>query len=167
MAFMLFSIEDAVDSKYIVTKSMRQQAKKGTLIHVMDAGETSDGITVKYRVTKTKQDFTAHFDTIKQFCSWCMPSSFLAKYYDKLSTRDILTYIRVENRSFLTFHLPLILICLAIVWAVAMFVVKDMVGVLIGVIIGAASSIIVIVAVLVISHIARTQMIEHLYRKVS
>lgn len=167
MAFMLFSIEDAVDCKYVVTKNIRQQAKSGTLIHVMDAEETSDGVTVSYRVTKTKQDFTIRFDTIKQFCSWCMPSQFIAKYYDKLSRRDIMNYIKIENRSFVGFYLPLILICLVAVWLVTMFVVKDMVGVMVGVIIGAVTSVVVIVAVFVISNIVHHAMREGLYKKVS
>lgn len=167
MAFMLFSIEDAVDCKYIVTKSMREQAKTGALIHVMDAQETSDGITVKYRVTKTKQDFTANFETVKQFCSWCMPSTFLAKYYDKLSSREIKKYIKVENRSFLTFQLPMILVLLAIVWVVALFALKDMLGLVMALILGGAASIVIIVAVLVVSHVAKNSMIERLYRKVS
>jgi len=167
MAFMLFSIEDAVDSKYIVTKSLRQQAKMGTLIHVMDASETSDGVTVKYRVTKTKQDFTIKFETIKQFCSWCMPSTFLAKYYDKLSHRDIISYIKAENRSFVSFYLPIILVSLLVVWLVALFIVKDMAGVMIGVILGAVLSVLVIGGVFLISHLSKNAMIERLYKKVS
>ena len=167
MAFMLFSIEDAVDCKYVVTKTVRQQAKAGTLVHIMDAKETSDGISVNYRITKTKQDFTIKFDTVKQFCNWCMPSQFVAKYYEKLSRKDVMTYIKSENRGFLTFYLPLILICLVAVWLVTMFVVKDMVGVMVGVIIGAVTSVVVIVAVFVVSNIAHHAMRERLYRKVS
>ena len=168
MAFMLFSIDDAVDHKYVVSKTIKGQAKKGTLIHVMDTRETSDGITVYYRVTKTKQDYMAKFDTIKQFCKWCMPSTFIAKYYDRLSSREVLKYIKVENRSFLTFHLPVILVCLAVVWAIAMAAVflniLDLIPVLIG---AGVLSVICIVAVFVINHLTREQMTERLYRKVS
>ena len=168
MAFMLFSIDEAVDCKYIVVKSMKEQVKKGTLIHVMDTHETSDGITVDYRVTKTRQDFTVRFDTIKQFCQWCMPSTFLAKYYDKLSYSEIIRYIKVENRTFLTFQLPLILCCLAVVWAAAMgLVIANVVELTLGLIIGGAASVVCIVAVCLIGHFSREQMIERLYRKVS
>ncbi|MBR5089753.1 MAG: hypothetical protein IK093_10015 [Ruminiclostridium sp.] len=167
MAFMLYSIDDAVDCKYIVIKSMREQAKMGTLIHIMDAHESSDGITVKYRVTKTQQDFTIKFDTIKQFCNWCMPSTFLAKYYDKLSTRDIIRYIKIEKRGFWSFYFPIILFVLVAVWLVALLVLKDMTGVLLGIIIGSVLSVIAVVGVFLISHFSKSHMIESLYRKVS
>ena len=39
MAFMLYSIDEAIDCKYVVTKALKGQAKIGTLIHVMDARE--------------------------------------------------------------------------------------------------------------------------------
>ncbi len=120
MAFMIYSIDKAIDSKYIIVKSVKEQAKPGTLVHIMDARETSDGIVVDYRVTKTKQDYVIKFDTVKQFCEWCMPSVFLARYYDKLSHKEIMKYVKTENRSFLTFHLPIIIACLALVWGVAL-----------------------------------------------
>ena len=44
MAFMLYSIDEAVDCKYIITKAISGQAKPGTLIHVMDTKENSDGV---------------------------------------------------------------------------------------------------------------------------
>ena len=78
MAFMLYSIDEAVDCKYIITKAMSGQAKPGTLIHVMDTKENSDGVTVFYRITKTGQNFVAKFETIKDFCKWCTPDSFIA-----------------------------------------------------------------------------------------
>lgn len=168
MAFMLYSIDEAVDHKYIVTKTMKAQAKKGVLVHVMDARETSSGITVNYRVTKTKQDFTIKFDTIKQFCKWCMPSTFLARYYDRLSTREIMRYIKIENRSFLTFHLPVILVCLAVVWIAALLaILMNIVELVPGLIIGGALSVVSIVAVFVISHFTKEHMVERLYEKVS
>ena len=163
MAFMLYSIDEAVDHKYIITKSYRHQAKKGTLIHVMDARENSYGVSVDYRVTKTNQDYTIKFDSVKKFSKWCMPSTFLAKYYDELSFREVVKYIKVEKRSFWSFQLPIILVCLAIIWAASLFFLKG----LIGIIVGAAASVAVIVAVLVLSHVTKHQMFERLYEKVS
>lgn len=163
MAFMLYSIDEAVDHKYIVTKSIRHQAKKGTLVHIMDARENYDGISVDYRVTKTKQDYTVRFTNVKKFSKWCMPSTFLAKYYDELSFREVVRYIKVEKRTFLTFQLPIILVCLALIWAASLFFLKG----LLGIIVGSAASVIVIVAVLVLSHITKHQMFERLYEKVS
>ncbi|MBP3267949.1 MAG: hypothetical protein J6M07_06480, partial [Ruminococcus sp.] len=63
MAFMLYSIDEAIDCKFIITKTMSGQAKVGSLIHVMDTKENSDGITVFYRITKTGQNFVAKFET--------------------------------------------------------------------------------------------------------
>ncbi len=168
MAFSLYSIDEAVDHKYIVIKSVKKQVKKGTLIHVMDAEETSDGVMIKYRVTKTNQDFTVTFDTIKQFCSWCMPSAFLAKYYDKLSYREVMKYIQAENRNFLAFHLPIILVCLAIVWAATIVLINmGFVASSLGLIIGGAASVVCVVGVFVIAHIVKTCTVERLYDKVS
>ena len=168
MAFSLYSIDEAVDHKYIVVKSIKEQVKKGTLVHIMDAIESSDGITVKYSVTKTNQDLTVRFNTIKQFCNWCMPSSFLAKYYNKLSYRDVIKYIQAENRSFPVFHLPIILISLAIIWSLSMLMVyMKFIELPFGLIIGGALSVICIVCVFVLTHVSKTHMIEQLYEKVS
>ena len=170
MAFMLYSIDEAVDCKYIVIKSMREQVKKGTLIHIMDARESSDGITVYYRVTKTKQDYMVKFDTVKQFCNWCMPSTFLAKYYDKLSSREILRYIKVENRSFMTFHLPVIITCLLLLWAavgVLIFLDPLNIDMMLLLIAGGVLSVLLIVAVFIINHFSKEHMTERLYKKVS
>lgn len=168
MAFSLYSIDEAVDHKYVVIKNMKGQVKKGTLIHIMDADESSDGITVNYRVTKTKQDLTANFETIKQFCTWCMPSTFLAKYYDKLSTREIMRFIQAENRTFVTYQLPIILVCLVIVWAATIVMIAmNLVGSTLGLILGGGLSVVCIVGVLVITHLAKNRMVESLYEKVS
>lgn len=168
MAFMLFSIEDAVDHKYIVNKSMSKQAKMGTLIHVMDASETSDGITVSYHVAKTKQDFTIRFDTIKQFCSWCMPSTFLAKYYDKLSYREIIRYIKMENRSFMSFQFPIILFLLIVIWGgMGALWYFNFLELMLALIIGGVLSVAVIIVVCILSSLSKNNMMERLYKKVS
>ena len=168
MAFSLYSIDEAVDHKYIVVKNIKGQVKKGSLVHIMDARESSDGITVNYRVTKTKQDFSVTFDTIKQFCSWCMPSAFLAKYYNKLSSREVMKYIQVENRSFPVFQLPIILVCLAAVWLASILIVyMNVVGLSFGLIIGGVLSVICIVVVFLITHLSKKHMFEQLYEKVS
>ena len=168
MAFMLYSIDEAVDCKYIVNKSMKGQAKIGTLIHIMDARESSDGITVYYRITKTKQDYMVKFDNIKQFCKWCMPSTFLAKYYDKLSHREIIKYIKVENRSFLNFHLPAIIVLLALVWAgVGALIYTGLLDTMLSLICGGVLSVIIIALIFIINHFSKESMIERLYKKVA
>lgn len=101
MRLLLNNIEDAVDQKYLVTKSLKNQAEAGTVIHIMGAQNESDGITVKYRVTKTGQDYSCKFADIKQFARWASSDNFVARYQDNLSPSDIRQYIRVCNTSFM------------------------------------------------------------------
>ena len=61
MALYLYSIDEAEDRKFIVTKAMSGQAKMGTLVHIMECSENSSGISVSYRVTETGQDFNIKF----------------------------------------------------------------------------------------------------------
>ena len=124
MAFMLYSIDEAIDRKYVVTKPLSGQAKSGTLIHVMDTHETSDGITVDYRVTKTGQNYVVKFPTVKEFCKWCRPDTFIARHYDSLSKKEIRQYLKITSRTFTSFCLPLIVVALAIIWVLAMVVIK-------------------------------------------
>ena len=163
MGFLIYSIDKTIDSKYIVVKSIKEQARVGALVHIMDARETSDGITVKYRVTQTKQDYVIKFDTIKQFCEWVMPSVFLARYYDNLSHREIISYIHAENRSFLTFHLPIILICLVIIWVCALFLITGVAGIAVG----ASLSVTAVAGVFLFDKISVKLMHERLYDKVT
>lgn len=134
MAFMLYSIDEAIDCKYVVTKALKGQAKIGTLIHVMDARETSDGIQVDYRVTKTGQNFVAKFETIKQFCSWARPDKFIARHYDNLSKKEIRQYLRVTERTFVSFCLPILVVLLAVIWIICLAYIKGTLGIVLGVV---------------------------------
>ncbi len=134
MAFMLYSIDEAIDGKYVVTKYLKGQAKVGTLIHVMDARENSDGITVDYRVTKTGQNFVAKFETIKQFCKWARPDKFIARHYDNLTKKEIRQYMRVTERSFVSFCLPILAVLLVLIWIVSLVYIKGTLGIVLGVV---------------------------------
>lgn len=123
MAYMMYSADEAIDSKFVVTKNISNQAKRGTLIHIMDASQTSNGVYIDYRVTGTNQDFTIKFDNMRQFCKWIQPDSFIARHYEYLSQKDIMYYMRVTSHGFFSFCLPLILITLAIIWGAAFFLV--------------------------------------------
>lgn len=101
MRLLLNNIEDAVDQKYLVTKSLKNQAEAGTVIHIMGAQTESDGVTVKYRVTKTGQDYSCKFADIKQFAKWASSDNFLARYQDNLTPSDIKQYIKVCDTSFM------------------------------------------------------------------
>lgn len=100
MRLLLNNIEDAVDQKYLITKSLKNQAEAGTVIHIMGATTESDGVTVKYRVTKTGQDYSCKFADIKQFAKWASSDNFVARYQDNLTPSDIRQYIKVCNTSF-------------------------------------------------------------------
>lgn len=174
MSFMLYSITSAIDSKYVVVKPMKGQVPVGSLIHVMDAKETSDGITIQYRPNKTTQNNVAKFDTVKQFCEWCMPSVFIARYYDKLSHRDIMGYIKAENRSFLKYHLPAILTCLVLIWAVILVLMSGVLSTFINItvdptvfiIIGCVLSVLSVAMVFIMDKVSFKHIHERLYDKV-
>jgi hypothetical protein len=134
MAFSLYSIDEAVDHKYVVVKNIKGQVKKGSLVHIMDARESSDGITVNYRVTKTKQDFSVTFDTIKQFCSWARPDKFIARHYENLTKKEIRQYLKVMDRTFVNFCLPILVVLLAIIWVLAIGVIHGALGIVLGVV---------------------------------
>lgn len=162
MAYMMYSIDEAVDRKFIITKNMSSQAKPGTLIHIMDTTQTSDGISVDYRVTETGQDFTVKFDTVKQFCKWCRPDTFIARYYEYLNDKDIINYMKVSGRSFTSFCLPLIIAALVIVWVVSLLVLSPVPAI----IVGAVLSIIAVLAIFKVYKDQKTKATEKIYSKI-
>lgn len=120
----LLNIDEAVDRKFLVVRNLKGQAETGTVIHVMDAGKYSDGsVGVIYRVARFNekfhdyQDYNAKFESLAAFCQWAQPDNFIARNYEMLSIGDIQHYIKVKNRSFSSFCLPLILIAAALIWA--------------------------------------------------
>ena len=68
------------------------------------------------------QDYTAKFDSLAAFCKWAQPDNFIARNYEMLSIRDIQHYIKVKNRTFASFCLPIILIAAVIIWALLFIV---------------------------------------------
>ncbi len=161
MAYMIEDIDEAIDHKYIVTKTLSRQAKAGTMVHIMDSFQNQDGITVNYRVTETGQDFMVRFDNLKQFCKWCRPDSFIARHYESLSKSDIVRYMKVTGRTFASFCLPAILLVLALIWAVSLLLIKDNVGI----IVGAVLSVIAIFVIILIYKMQKTKATVKLYSK--
>ena len=140
MALYIYSIDEAVDRKYVVTKSMSGQANAGTLVHIMDAFDKGDGsVSVSYRVTETGQNFNMDFANLKQFCKWARPDNFIARHYENLNSKDILHYIKVTNRTFATFYLPVLLVALVVIWVVSLLLIKNIVGIIVGVVLSAAA----------------------------
>ncbi len=118
MRLLLNNIEDAVDQKYLITKSLKNQAEAGTVVHIMGAQTESDGVSVKYRVTSTGQDYTAKFADVKQFSKWATADNFVARYQDNLTTSEIRRYIKVRNNSFMASGGIPIIAGVAVVWLI-------------------------------------------------
>lgn len=165
----LLNIDEAIDRKFLVTKAMRGQADIGTIIHVMDAEQQGQAVIVYYRVTRYNekfhdyQDYTAKFENLAAFCKWAQPDNFIARNYECFSIRDIQHYIKVKNRNFTSFCLPIILVAAIIIWVVALFVVKGAVGI----IIGAVLTLLVIIGAFSLLKMQKKKEKMRLYRKVS
>ena len=168
----LLNIDEAIDRKFLVTKAMRGQADIGTIIHVMDAEQQGQAVIVYYRVTRYNekfhdyQDYTAKFENLAAFCKWAQPDNFIVRNYECFSIRDIQHYIKVKNRSFASFCLPIILVAAIIIWvALALLMFKT--NLIVGVIIGAVLTLLVIVLAFSLLKMQKKKEKMRLYRKVS
>ena len=165
----LLSIDEAIDRKFLVTKSIKGQAEAGTIIHVMDAEKVKTDLLVTYRVARFNgkfhdyQDYNAKFDDINQFCKWAQPDNFIARNYECFSLRDIQHYIKVKNKNFTSFCLPIILIAAIIIWVLALFLIKGVVGI----IVGAFATLLVAFGALYLLKSMKKKEKMRLYRKVS
>ncbi|MBQ6675838.1 MAG: hypothetical protein IJM75_06880 [Ruminococcus sp.] len=162
MAFMLYSIDEAIDCKYVVMKTMSGQAKAGTLVHIMDTNENSNGIVVDYRNTRTGQNFVAKFNTVKDFCKWARPDTFLARHYDRFSKKEIQQYLKVSERSFTTFCLPIIAVALILVWIIAIALIGGAGGVVLGIIL----SLVAVAGVFIFFKMSKEKTMLKMYSKV-
>ncbi|MBP5579160.1 MAG: hypothetical protein J6X56_06770 [Ruminococcus sp.] len=165
----LLNIDEAIDRKFLVTKAMKGQADIGTIIHVMDAEQQGQAVIVYYRVTRYNekfhdyQDYTAKFENLAAFCKWAQPDNFIARNYECFSIRDIQHYIKIKNRNFASFCLPIILVAAIIIWAVARLVVKGIVGI----IMGSVLTLVVIILAFSLLKMQKKKEKMRLYRKVS
>ncbi len=165
MAYMITDIRDAVDRNFLVTKNMSKQVESGTIVHIMDSSQAPDGtVVVNYRVIRSGQDFVVKFKSLKDFAKWARPDDFIARYQESFSKAEILHYIRVSNRTFASFCVPLMLVFLAAIWAVIIFLLKPT---LVPIIIGAVASLIAILVITIIYKKSKTSVKINLYRKVS
>jgi hypothetical protein len=134
----LLNVDEAIDRKFLVTKSIKGQAEAGTIIHVMDAEKVSNQLLVTYRVARFNgkfhdyQDFNAKFNDLAEFCKWAQPDNFIARNYESFSIKDIQHYIKVKNRTVASFCLPIIIVAAIIIWVLSLLVVKGTVGIIIG-----------------------------------
>lgn len=165
MTYMLDDIDEAIDRKFLVTKTMNNQAEAGTIVHIMGAENEKDGsISVFYRITYTKQDFVIKFDSLKSFCKWARPDNFIARHYESFNIKEIQQYIKIKDRNFTNFCLPIILGALIIIWALCMLIGKGSGG---AVVIGILMSVIAAVAIILVYRKTKHDAMLRLYSKVS
>ena len=125
MAYMLKNINDAVDGKFLVTKTFPKQAEAGTIVHIMDARKLkSGGYQLDYRVTSTGQNYLIEFKQLKDFYAWARPDTFIARNYNSFSKKDIMHYVKVTSRTFQSFCVPLIVAAVVVVWILAFILMK-------------------------------------------
>lgn len=124
MTYMLNSIDEAVDQKFLVTKSLSNQVKSGSMVHIMGTKDIDNGVIVDYRVTDTGQDFSIRFQGVKDFCNWARPDTFIARYHKSFSAKEIQHYIKVNNRTFTNFCLPIIVVALIVIWILGAAIIK-------------------------------------------
>ena len=165
----LLNIDEAIDRKFLVTRSMKGQAEAGTIIHVMDAENASNSVVVSYRVARFNekfhdyQDYTAKFENLAQFCKWAQPDNFIARNYESFSIKDIQHYIKIKNRTFTSFCLPIILVAAIIIWALSLLVIGGAVGIVIGTVL----TLLVALAVFSVFRGQKKKEKMRLYRKIS
>ncbi|MBQ5310551.1 MAG: hypothetical protein ILP19_00700, partial [Oscillospiraceae bacterium] len=74
------------------------------------------------------------FNSIKEFCAWAKPDTFIARYYECFDSNEINKYIKINNRTVVTFCVPLIAIALVIVWILFGAIIKGTAGVVLGIV---------------------------------
>ncbi|HBB72043.1 MAG TPA: hypothetical protein DCZ71_05495 [Ruminococcus sp.] len=163
MTYLLNSIDDAIDRKFLVTKTVAGQAEAGTLVHIMGGSQDGTGVSVDYRVGNTYEDFNIKFNTLKEFSKWARPDNFIVRHYDKLDKFDIQQYIKVSSASFTTFCLPILIVALILIWLIALLLIKPVV---VKFIFGICMSILVAFLVFRFYHNRRMKMLTKLYSKI-
>ncbi len=141
MAQYLLSFDEAIDRKFIVTKTISGQAKTGTMIHVLDCVPKGNGAhTVWYRVSETGQDFSQGFASVKEFCSWARTDKILIRHYDSLSRRDVMQYLKITNGGFVKLYLPVLIVLLVLIWVALLAAMGGAVAVIIAAVLSIAAT---------------------------
>ena len=164
MAQYLFSFDEAIDRKFIVTKNISGQAKPGTMIHVLDCvPKGNGGCTVWYRVTESGQDFSIGFDSLKDFCNWARTDKILIRHYASLSRKDVMQYLNITNGGYTKYFLPVLLVLIVVIWIAMIMAVGGLTGIIIAVVL----SLLAAVLSLFIYKAQRKKAILTIYSKVS
>ncbi|MGN1105573.1 MAG: hypothetical protein ACI4RH_02905 [Huintestinicola sp.] len=145
MANMLNNINELVDTKYLITRSISNQAEAGTLVHIMAARKAADGFSLDYRVTQTGQNYKIEFRSMNDFVKWARSDQFISRNYDAFTKDEIMHYIKVTGRTFASFCCPLIIAALIIVWVAALVFLKGTASVIAGIIGSVVASLLILI----------------------
>jgi len=162
MTYLLSSIDDAIDRKFLVTKSIPGQVEAGTLVHIMGGSQDGSSVSIDYRVASTFQDFNIKFPTLKDFSKWARPDNFIARHYDKLDRFDIQQYIKVSNLS-LASVAPVLAVLVVLLFIICLVFIPNKA---IGAIVALLLSVLVAFLVIKFMHNRRMKMLTKLYSKI-
>lgn len=145
MANMLNNINELVDAKYLVTRTISNQAEAGTIVHIMAARKASDGFALDYRVTATGQNYKIQFKNMNDFVKWARSDLFITRNYDAFTKDEIMHYIKVTGRTFASFCCPLMIVALIIVWVAALVFLKGTASVITGIVGSVVASLLILI----------------------
>lgn len=165
MAYSLTNVNDMVDGKFLVVKSVSNQAEQGTMVHIMAARNNRDGsFSLDYRVTSTGQNYKIAFKKLKDFFHWARPDTFIARNYDSFTKDEIQKYVKINNRTFSSYCIPLILVALIIVWGLSLTLIPTLTA---QIITGASVSVFLAVVIFIIYKKSKYNIKMKMYYKLS
>lgn len=165
MAYAITNIKDTVDGKFLVIRNISNQAESGTMVHIMGAKSNKDGsFLLDYRVTSTGQNYKIAFKKMKDFFHWARPDTFIARNYDSFTKDEIKKYVKINNRTFSSYCVPLILVLLIIVWGLSLTLIPTLTA---QIITGASVSVVVAIVIFILYKKSKSNIKMKMYYKLS
>lgn len=165
MAYALNKINDMVDGKFLVIKNISNQADSGTMIHIMAARGNRDGsFSLDYRVTSTGQNYKIAFKKMRDFFHWARPDVFIARNYESFTKDEIRKYVKINNRTFSSYCVPLILVVLIVVWGLSLTLIPTTIA---QIITGASVSVVAAIIIIVLYKKSKDNIKMKMYYKLS
>lgn len=127
------NIRDLVDTKFVITRTIGNQAEAGTVVHIMNANGGANGCSIDYRVTATGQNYNIQFKSLGDFYKWARSDSFITRNHDSFTKDEIMQYLKVTGRTFASFCVPLIILALAVIWTIALLLLKGVATWIVGI----------------------------------
>lgn len=165
MAYSLTNVNDMVDGKFLVIRNVSNQAESGTMVHIMAARNNRDGsFSLDYRVTSTGQNYKIAFKKLKDFFNWARPDTFIARNYDSFTKAEIQKYVKINNRTFSSYCVPLILVVLIIVWGLCLTLIPATTT---QIIVGSSASVVLAVIIFILYRKSKSNIKMKMYYKLS